>query len=40
VPNDLKLDGNEETFTLNVTYDTQELYGTVSGSREITVCRE
>ena len=39
MPNDLKLSGNEETFTITVTYDTQELYGTVIGKREITVYR-
>jgi hypothetical protein len=39
VPNDLKLDGDQESFTITVTYDTKELYGTVTGSREVTVCR-
>jgi hypothetical protein len=39
VPNDLKLDGNQETFTIVVTYDTHELYGTVTGKRQITVGR-
>jgi hypothetical protein len=40
VPNDLKLDGKEETFTITVSYDTKELYGNVTGRREVTVCRE
>jgi hypothetical protein len=40
VPNDLKLTGNEETFTVTVHYDTLELYGKVSASRSITVVRE
>jgi hypothetical protein len=40
VPNDLKLDGPEETFTITVSYDTHELYGKVTGSREMTVYRE
>jgi hypothetical protein len=39
VPNDLKLDGDEETFTVEVTYDTRELYGTVTGKRQITISR-
>jgi hypothetical protein len=39
VPNDLKLTGSEEIFTITVTYDTQELYGTVIGKREITITR-
>ena len=37
---DLKLNGNEETFTITVTYDTQELYGTVIGSRQFTIYRD
>jgi len=40
VPENLKLSGNEETFTVTVTYDTQELYGTVVGSREVTIYQE
>jgi len=39
VPNDLKLSGGRETFTIEVTYDTRELYGTLKGKREITVSR-
>jgi hypothetical protein len=40
VPNNLKLNGKEETFTIQVLYDTLELYGKVNGSRTITVSRE
>jgi len=40
VPTDLKLDGKEETFNVEVLYDTLELYGKVKSSRTITVCRE
>ncbi|MEN6333981.1 MAG: hypothetical protein ABFE01_06940 [Phycisphaerales bacterium] len=40
VPKDLKLDGKEETFTIFLTYDTGELYGTVTGSRQFTVYRD
>jgi hypothetical protein len=40
VPNDLKLSGKEETFTITVAYDTQELYGKVTASREVTIGRE
>jgi len=39
VPEDLKLNGDQETFTVTVTYDTRDLYGTVSAKREFTVCR-
>jgi hypothetical protein len=39
VPNDLQLSGDEETFTIEVTYDTRELYGTVKEEREIVVRR-
>jgi len=39
VPEDLNLRGGEETFTIEVTYDTRELYGAVIGKREITVAR-
>jgi len=39
VPNDLKLDGDQETFTVEVTYDTRELYGIVVGRHQITVSR-
>ena len=40
VPEELKLDGDEETFTITVTYDTRELYGTVTGTRTFAVCRD
>ncbi len=39
MPTDVKLTGDEETFTITVTYDTNELYGTVVGRREITLYR-
>jgi len=39
VPENLKLDEDEETFIIKVTYDTQELYGIVTGTRQFTVCR-
>jgi hypothetical protein len=38
-PEDLKLDGDQETFAIQVTYDTYELYGTVTGTREFTVSK-
>jgi hypothetical protein len=34
------LDGREETFNVQVLYDTAELYGKVSASRSIAVYRE
>jgi hypothetical protein len=40
VPEDLRLSGSEETLTITATYDTQELYGKVAGSRQVTVYRE
>jgi hypothetical protein len=40
VPTDLKLNGNEETFTIQVLYDTQELYGKVTGMRQVVICRD
>jgi hypothetical protein len=40
VPTDLKLNGNEETFTIRVLYDTQELYGKVTGTRQIVIYRD
>jgi len=36
----LKLSGDEETLTITVTYTTQELYGTVTGTREFTICKD
>jgi len=40
VPTDLKLNANEETFTIQVLYDTAELYGKVTGTRQIVICRD
>ena len=40
VPKNLKLDGSAETLTVQVRYDTLELYGKVSASRSVTVYRE
>lgn len=39
VPTDLPLDGDRETFTLAVTYDTRELYGVVTAKRDFVVSR-
>jgi len=36
----LQLNGDQETLTIQVTYDTHELYGAVTGSRTVTVYRE
>jgi len=36
----MELDGDGETFTITVTYDTKELYGTVIGRRELVVVRD
>jgi hypothetical protein len=40
VPTNLKLSGRSETFTVQVLYDTLELYGKLNASRTITVARE
>jgi hypothetical protein len=37
VPEDLNLKGGRERFTITVTFDTLELYGKVTGSREVVV---
>jgi hypothetical protein len=37
VPKDLKLAGKSEVFTVTVSYDTQELYGRVQGTRKFTI---
>jgi hypothetical protein len=40
VPNDLKIRGWRDTFTIEVTFDTRDLYGTVTGKRKITIGRD
>ena len=40
MPKNLKLNGKEETFKVQVLYDTLELYGKLNASRSITVVRE
>ncbi len=40
VPNDLKLNGNEETFNVQVQYDTLELYGKVTATRQFVIYRD
>jgi len=35
----LKLDGDSEELTVTVAYDTQKLYGKISGQRKITIKR-
>jgi hypothetical protein len=37
VPENLKLNGRQETFNVEVRYDTLELYGQVNASRAITI---
>jgi len=37
VPTDLKLNGNEETFNVQVQYDTLELYGKVTATRQFVI---
>jgi hypothetical protein len=40
VPEDIVLDGDEETFIVHVLYDTRELYGEISARREIVIARD
>ncbi len=40
MPTHLKLNGNAETLTVQVLYDTLELYGKLSANRTITLSRE
>ncbi len=40
VPADLTLDGNEETFNVQVHYDTLELYGKVTAARQFVIYRD
>jgi hypothetical protein len=40
VPKDLKLSGEQEAFTVAVTYDTQALYGKVEASWKLTLKAE
>jgi len=37
VPKDLKINGDQETFTATVEYNTFELYGKVKASRTFTI---
>jgi hypothetical protein len=39
VPDSLKLDGDEETFNIRVVYETLELYGKVTATRQIVITR-
>ncbi len=40
MPKDFKLSSDTETFTVQVLYDTLELYGKVNASRTITIARQ
>ena len=40
VPADLKLNGSEETFNVQVQYDTLELYGQVTATRQIVIYQD
>jgi len=37
VPKDLELKNGQETFQVQVAYDTLELYGKINATREITI---
>ncbi|MFC1782040.1 hypothetical protein ACFL02_00465 [Planctomycetota bacterium] len=39
MPEDLEIEGSEETFTVEVVYETKELYGAVKASRQIVIYR-
>ena len=40
MPEDVELNGSEETFVITVLYDTRELYGKVSAQRKFTITRK
>jgi hypothetical protein len=40
VPNNLKINGNQETFNVQVRYDTLELYGKVTATRQIEIYQD
>jgi hypothetical protein len=40
VPENLKINGSEEKFNINVKYDTRELYGKVTATRQIVIHRD
>jgi hypothetical protein len=40
VPTDLKLNGNQEAFNVQVQYDTLELYGKVNATRQVMIHRD
>jgi hypothetical protein len=40
VPSDLKLNAEEETFNVQVLYDTLELYGKVTADRQVVVYQD
>jgi hypothetical protein len=40
VPDNLKINGNEETFNVQVQYDTLELYGKVTATRQVIIYRD
>jgi len=40
VPNNLKINGSEEKFYIKVKYDTKQLYGKVTASRQIVIYRD
>jgi len=40
VPKDLKIRGWRDSFTVEVTFNARDLYGTVTGRRKITIDRD
>jgi len=40
VPTDIKLEGDEGTFNVEVVFDLKELYGEVIGTRQVVVYRD
>jgi hypothetical protein len=38
IPQDLDLKADEETLTVKVTFETLELYGTLTATRQVTIC--
>jgi hypothetical protein len=40
VPTEIELNGDEEIFNIQVLYDTHELYGKVTETRQVVIYRE
>lgn len=39
MPKDLEIEGEQETFTIAVQYDTEEMFGRLAASRKVVIVR-